>query len=327
MTREDANPENAGPSVTYVDIEDRNDVGQRIDNFLLRHLKGVPRPLIYRILRSGEVRVNGGRVKAAYRLKAQDRLRLPPIRRPDQVQPRLATGLAQRLEAAVLFEDEHFVALDKPTGVAVHGGSNVAAGVVETMRLARRIPRLELVHRLDRNTSGCLLLAKNRRALAEAQEQFRRRRVRKLYDAYVWGPWPARLRVVQKKLKRYTTSWGERRVRVDATGQAARTDFEIVATAPTATHLRVRLHTGRTHQIRVHCQTSGHPVVGDDKYLAPGTEASQNIGRLCLHASKLELPLAQGSIKVVAPCPQEMIDIWHRLGGRASNEGAVRRED
>ena len=303
-------------TVTYIDIDDADDAGQRIDNFLLKHLKGVPRSFVYRILRSGEVRVNSGRVKASYRLSVGDRVRIPPARRASAVQPRLATGLAATLAAAVIYEDDDYLAINKPSGIAVHGGSNVTAGVVETLRLARDEPRLELVHRIDRDTSGCLLLARNRKSLAAAQAQFRERTVGKQYDLLVWGQWPRALGVVRKRLARYETKWGERRVRVDSNGQSARTDFAVVQQCAAATWLRASLHTGRTHQIRVHAAANGYPIVGDEKYDERRRERPE-LGsveqRLCLHASKLTLRLADREIRLKTAVAPGLEDLWRVL--------------
>lgn len=306
--------------VTYVDIEDHNDVGQRADNFLMRRLKGVPRQHIYRILRKGEVRVNGGRVKATYRLQLHDRIRIPPVRTAEQLPVQFSATTADLLAGAVLFEDEQYVVLNKPAGIAVHGGSGINAGVVEILRETMGNPRLELVHRLDRDTSGCLALAKNRQALRAAQLQFRQRRVKKIYELFVAGAWPDKLRTVQARLQRYETSWGERRVRVDSNGQQARTDFAVLERAgDLATHLQASLHTGRTHQIRVHTSANGHPILGDDKYnqrsveATPGALASVTVARLCLHASKLSIPLQQGVLRATAPLSEDLLQTWQAL--------------
>ena len=305
-------------AVSYVDITDQQDVGQRVDNYLMRILKGVPRQHVYRILRRGEVRVNGGRVKASYRLQLHDRIRIPPIRTRQEMPVQYSARTAQELVAAVLYEDEDFIVINKPTGMAVHGGSSIRSGVIEILREVTGNPRLELVHRLDRDTSGCLALAKKRSALVAAQEQFRDRTVKKIYEVFVAGTWPRAVRVVQLKLQRYETSWGERRVRVDSHGKTARTDFSILDSAgDLATRLQATLHTGRTHQIRVHASASGHPIWGDDKYTlaADKQDALMNNLRLCLHARKLSIPLAHGVLKVVAPVADDMEQIWSELKG------------
>jgi 23S rRNA pseudouridine955/2504/2580 synthase len=275
----------------------------------MRHLKGVPRQRIYRILRKGEVRVNGGRVKPTYRIAHADEVRIPPLRRPDRRPVEVDARDVTRLEGAVLFEDDTVIAINKPAGLAVHGGSSIAAGVIEMLRVARDDPKLELAHRLDRDTSGCLLICKRRAVLAEVQQAFRERQVTKVYDVFVQGHWPKHLRSVQKRLLRYETAWGERRVRVDPKGRTARTDFREIARAPSATHLEAVLHTGRTHQIRVHCKSAGHPIVGDRKYGPHEGSAS----RLCLHAARLNVPLGGTVLKLQAPLDEEMLDLWRRL--------------
>ncbi len=294
--------------VTYVDIVDENDIGQRIDNYLLRVLKGVPRQHVYRVLRKGEVRVNGGRIRSSYRLQRNDRLRIPPVRTRQEMPVEYSQDALQTLQAATIYEDEAYLILDKPAGMAVHGGSSIRAGIVEIMRDALNLPRLELVHRLDRETSGCLALAKTRTALKTAQAAFRQRQVKKIYEVFVAGAWPERNRTVALKLKRYETAWGERRVRVSQAGQAARTDFAVLDRAPAATRLQASLHTGRTHQIRVHASASGHPILGDEKY---GDGASGP--RLCLHASRLSFPGLDGQIRVSAAVPGDLEAFWQAL--------------
>jgi 23S rRNA pseudouridine955/2504/2580 synthase len=303
-------------NVQHVDID--QDVGQRIDNFLLRTLSGVPRSRIYRMLRRGEVRVNGGRVTPEYRLERGDRVRLPPWRAPAaDAQPVAAPGQLRRLDVAILYEDEDLIVLDKPAGIAVHGGSGVSLGVVEMMRQLRpELDRLELVHRLDRDTSGVLLLAKSRRALLPLHAAFRTSAVRKTYDVLVYGSWPKAARTMTQRLSRYLTRSGERRVRAAADGKPARTEFAVHATARDATWLRAHPHTGRTHQIRVHCLAAGHPVVGDAKYASDQQLARARelgITRLCLHARMLVLPDRQ--LRFEAALPASMLAAWSALGG------------
>lgn len=314
--------------VEYFKVEDAEDAGQRIDNFLIRRLKGVPRQRIYRILRKGEVRVNGGRVKPTYRLAHHDEVRIPPVRHTQSLPPQVSQRVADLVEAAIIHEDDNVIVLDKPAGLAVHGGSSISAGAIEILRAARGNPKLELAHRLDRDTSGCLLICKSRAVLASVQSAFRNRQVRKIYDVFVVGLWPKKLRTVQKQLMRYETSWGERRVRVDARGQTARTDFMVVQQAPHATRLEAVLHTGRTHQIRVHCLSSGYPIVGDSKYAARDSSretqhpkrpsGGSRLGvpdgvRLCLHAARISVPIDGRVEKFKAPLPDEMANIWRRL--------------
>lgn len=291
-----------------VEILSEEEVGQRIDNFLMAQLKGVPRQHVYKILRSGEVRVNSGRIKPTYRLVLGDKIRIPPIRTRAESPIRLQEGLVRRLLDAVLLDTPDFLAINKPAGVAVHGGSGLQSGIVEQLRIALANPRLDLVHRLDRDTSGCLLLAKKASALKSAQEAFRLRQVSKIYIALVWGAWPTKLKTLQERLERYQTQSGERRVRVSHLGQSARTDVEIMTANRHLSRLQLRLHTGRTHQIRVHLSHSGHAILGDTKY---GLREDLPINRLCLHAHKLELHALETQIKLKAPEPEELGRIWH----------------
>ncbi|MCH1598501.1 MAG: RluA family pseudouridine synthase [Pseudomonadales bacterium] len=297
--------------MTFIDIEDENDVGQRIDNFLMRRLKGVPKQKIYSILRKGEVRVNSGRVKQTYRLKAQDRVRIPPVATRAEAPVQLNDETEQLLEASILLEDKDFIAINKPYGFAVHGGSSITSGVVEMLRVIRGQPRIELAHRLDRDTSGCLLLCKKRGVLKEVQAAFRERTVKKKYTLIAQGRWPTKTRTIQDRLLRYETDWGERRVRVDAKGQVARTDFQILEAGEHATLLQAALHTGRTHQIRVHAQSQGHPILGDTKY--GGASGPKEVARLCLHASRLVVPIGGDKLDVSAPLEPTMASIWTEL--------------
>ena len=296
--------------VAYVDIQDSEDVGQRIDNYLLRSLKGLPRQRIYKILRSGEVRVNGGRIKPSYRLQLDDRIRIPPVTTKAEAPVQFAESTQEILESAVIYEDADLMVLNKPSGFAVHGGSSIASGVIELMREMRGIPRLELAHRIDRDTSGCLLICKRRSVLVAVQEAFRQRSVKKKYDVFVNGEWPKSARTVSLRLQRYETPWGERRVRVSSSGQIARTDFSVIGRKDCATHLAAALHTGRTHQIRVHTQSQQHPILGDGKY---GQESRLEPPRLCLHASRLVVPFGSDRLDVKAPLPLDMQNFWDAL--------------
>ena len=303
-----------GPTVTYIEVDDP---GQRIDNYLTRVLKAVPKARIYRMLRRGEVRVNGGRVKPAYRVQAGDRVRIPPVRTPRRLVPASGSpGVVARLRDSVLYEDDGLLILDKPAGLAVHGGSGISFGLIEALRANRSDRFLELAHRLDRETSGCLIVAKSRRALLELHGMQRQRRIRKSYDLLVCGPWPPELAAVELSLHRFVTASGERRVRVASHGKPSRTVFKRVRTAEFATWLQARLHTGRTHQIRVHAAASGYPLLGDDKY---GTEASaacsrsSGAARLCLHASRLSFDWAGARLQAAAPLPSVFVETWDRL--------------
>jgi 23S rRNA pseudouridine955/2504/2580 synthase len=254
-------PSQVPPQVQLVTISDE-DAGQRIDNFLLRVCKGVPKSHIYRVLRSGEVRVNKGRIDQTYRLEAGDVVRIPPIRVAEKTTP-----AAPAAEFAILFEDNHLLVINKPAGVAVHGGSGVSYGVIEQLRAARPDAKfLELVHRLDRDTSGILLLAKKRSALTNLHEQIRDGLTDKRYLTLIHGEWKNARQHVKLPLFKYTAGDGERRVRVQADGQPSHTVFVLLKKIGGYALLEAELKTGRTHQIRVHLSHSGFPIVGDDKY-------------------------------------------------------------
>lgn len=282
--------------------------GQRIDNYLLKVLKGVPKSHVYRILRSGEVRVNSRRIGADYRLRTGDELRIPPVRVAASPQ-RSVPAANPQLEQAVLFEDEHLLALDKPSGLAVHGGSGVKFGVVEQFRAQRPQARfLELVHRLDRDTSGVLLLAKKRGALTALHSQLRAGRVRKVYLTLVKGKWRNRKQSVRLGLHKYVLASGERRVAVNADGQQAHTVFELEQAWREFSLLRAQLKTGRTHQIRVHLAHLGFPIAGDDKYgdfELNRRLAQAGLKRMFLHASSVsfEHPATGEVLTLEAPLP------------------------
>ncbi len=247
-----------------------DDAGQRLDNLLVRLCKGVPKSHLYQLIRSGQVRVNGRRASPEQRLAAGDRVRIPPIRTAVSVGARTAPA-ARPVEYPIVLEDEALIAIDKPAGVAVHGGSGVASGVIERLRAARPEARfLELVHRLDRDTSGLLLVAKKRSALVELQRQLRERETDKHYLAIVAGRWPLRTKTLAYPLQRYLTAEGERRVAVQAGGREAITRVTGLAHATLGAHaltlVRCKIETGRTHQIRVHLAHAGFPLAGDDKY-------------------------------------------------------------
>jgi 23S rRNA pseudouridine955/2504/2580 synthase len=283
-------------------------VGQRIDNFLIRTLKGVPKSHVYRILRSGEVRVNSGRVKQDYRLADGDKVRVPPVR----VAAPEARPPARSLALPVVYEDDALIVIDKPSGVAVHGGSGISFGVIESLRAERpRAKFLELAHRLDRDTSGLLIVGKKRSALVELHRMLRDGEIRKDYAAIVKGRWRGGARKVDVPLHKFVTAEGERRVSARADGQQAITLLKPMAIGDTATLLDVRLMTGRTHQIRVHAAHIGHPILGDDKYGDFDLNralAKQGVKRLFLHARRLSLvhPLTGLPLEFEAPLPAEM---------------------
>ncbi|MCB1684676.1 MAG: RluA family pseudouridine synthase [Pseudomonadales bacterium] len=309
--------ESPGVGVRLVEIAE--EAGQRIDNFLLKTLKNVPRSHVYRILRRGEVRVNGGRIKPTYRLCAGDRVRIPPHRPGPSVEAReLGAQQIRWVADAIIYEDADFIVLDKPAGLAVHGGSGVSFGVIEALRQLRNDPGLELGHRLDRDTSGCLIVARRRSALTGLHALLRAGAIDKRYTLLVYGHWPSDLNTVQQPLTRYLLASGERRVRIDPQGKASRTDFEVRARCRKATWLDAVLHTGRTHQIRVHAFASGHGVVGDPKY---GDVVQQRLGteldvdRLCLHAASIAFEWKGQPVRFECPLPVAMQQIWSRLEG------------
>lgn len=294
-------------SVTWLEVGEESE-GQRIDNFLLRIAKGVPKSHIYRVLRSGEVRVNKGRVQAEYRVKPGDRVRVPPMRTAER--PAQAAVPAREFEIA--FEDEALIVVDKPSGIAVHGGSGVSFGVIEQLRRARPLAKfLELAHRLDRETSGLLVVAKKRLALTKLHDMFRDGGINKRYLALVKGRWRNELQHVKLPLHKYLTAEGERRVSVDAEGKAAHSIVRLVARWENFSLVEVELKTGRTHQIRVHLSHLGFPIAGDDKYGDfPLNKDLQKAGlrRMFLHAAKLALPhpLSAAPVELESPLPLEL---------------------
>ncbi len=297
---------------------DADSAGQRLDNYLLRLLKGVPKTHVYRVIRSGEVRVNKGRAGADTRVAEGDLVRVPPVRVAQGAGAGEAAAVPAR-EFPVLFEDELLLAVNKPAGVAVHGGSGVSSGVIEQLRKARPGQRfLELVHRLDKETSGVLLLAKKRSTLTALQDQFRDRETHKVYAALVWGEWPRSLKVIDEPLLKTTNAEGERHVRVVSpaslhAGQARRsiTLVKVRRQFATAALLDVTLKTGRTHQIRVHLAHAGHAIVGDPKYGDFGANKTfarlWRFGRMFLHARELgfDHPATGERLTLLAPLPAE----------------------
>ncbi|EXJ14960.1 RluA family pseudouridine synthase [Imhoffiella purpurea] len=310
-------------SVRLVEV-DAESAGQRIDNFLLRFLKGVPRSHLYRVLRRGEVRVNKGRVKASHRLNAGDLVRIPPLRtstpEPSDRAPR---SQMERLERGMLYEDERLLVIDKPSGMAVHGGSGLSYGLIESLRHARPGRELELVHRLDRETSGCLVISKRRSALRELHRLIREGGMTKRYQALILGELPRQKLVVDAPLKKNVLQGGERVVRVDPEqGKPARTIFRrlqrLRAGERILTLVEAELITGRTHQIRVHAAHLGTPLAGDPKY---GDEeinrALKPLGltRLFLHASSLRFRIEgmERALSVDAPLPDELAQFLAEL--------------
>ena len=294
-------------SVKLVEIGSETS-GQRVDNFLLRECKGVPKSHIYRILRSGEVRVNSGRVDAMYKLQDGDRVRIPPLR----LGAKAAPSKPPAFDLPLIYEDEGLIAANKPAGLAVHGGSGISYGVIEQLRLARPAAKfLELVHRLDRDTSGLLLLAKKRAVLTAMHELMRNGQMEKRYLVLVHGHWTAGKQHVKLKLQRYVSGAGERRVRVDEEGRESHTVFELKRACGAYSLLQAQLKTGRTHQIRVHLAQLGFPIAGDDKYgdfELNKRLAKLGLKRMFLHAWKLAFqnPLSGEILKLEAPLPQAL---------------------
>ena len=330
----------AAPAVHRVVIDEASE-GQRLDNFLVKLLKGVPKTHVYRVIRSGEVRVNKGRAAADTRLAMGDEVRIPPVRTSQNAADRSAAPTAPAREFPVVFEDDFLIAIDKPAGVAVHGGSGVSSGVIEQLRQARPQAKfLELVHRLDKETSGLLLIAKKRSALVALQDQLRQRETGKTYAALVIGAWPARRKVIDVALHKTLSAGGERRVHaVDEDHEDGRRSITLVKIAQQFgpfgragdgcfTLLDVTIKTGRTHQIRVHLTHEGHAIVGDEKYgdfalnkaLARGAAVPGcRFDRMFLHAKTLRFthPGSNEVIELAAPLPAECETLIHALALQA----------
>lgn len=307
-TAESANSTEERPKVRFITIDEETD-GQRIDNFLLKTLKGVPKSMIYRLLRKGEIRVNKKRTKPEYKLKNEDIVRVAPIRVSAEAAPvSTSLNIVSSLEANILFEDECMIVINKPTGMAVHGGSGLSFGLIEALRALRpQAKMLELVHRLDRDTSGCLLVAKKRSALRNLHEQLRNKTVQKFYHALVKGHWSGKLRSVTEGLRKNDLKSGERVVVVDnVNGKASETRFRLIQHFEGCSLVRAFPVTGRTHQIRVHCQVSGHPIACDSKYGSDEFTSEMNkkgLKRLFLHAASIEFthPRSEERVKFEAP--------------------------
>lgn len=285
---------------------------QRLDNFLVSRLKGLPKSRLYRLLRKGEIRVNKKRVKPDYRIQAGDDIRIPPLRLAPAAEARPSQQLLNRLGDRILYEDKGFFVINKPAGMAVHGGSGVNFGVIETLRqLYPNEKSLELVHRLDKETSGCLLIAKKPSALRYLHELIRTDKIEKVYIALVQGNWPRSVKRVDVPLHKNQLSSGERLVKVSLQGKSALTSFRVLQRFGKATLIEAQPHTGRTHQIRVHAAHAGHPLAADDKY---GNKEfnkwikDKGAKRLCLHAARLtfQLPDSSQTITIEAPLPEDI---------------------
>ncbi|HMT38533.1 MAG TPA: RluA family pseudouridine synthase, partial [Thermomonas sp.] len=300
--------------------------GQRLDNFLLGQLKGAPRSLVYKLVRSGQVRVNGGRAKAERKLDAGDEVRIPPVRlqMPDEDgKSPPPKGLLLALDAAIVFEDARLLAISKPSGMASHGGSGVSFGVIETLRALRPNESFELVHRLDRDTSGLMVIAKKRAALVELQALLREDHgagIEKRYLALLAGRMPDGVMSVDAPLHVGLRQGGERHVQVNPAGKPSLSHFRVLERRGGQSYCEVRIETGRTHQIRVHARHIGHPVAGDDKYgdAAANKRLREQVGlkRLFLHASTLDFALEGGKApySLSAPLAPELLDVLDRLG-------------
>lgn len=307
-------------SVKMLEISD-DEAGQRIDNYLLTKLKGVPKSLIYRIVRKGEVRVNKGRVKPEYKLQAGDIVRVPPVRVSEKTHAPISNKLNKvaSLENQIIFEDDCLLVLNKPSGIAVHGGSGLSFGVIEGLRALRPEARfLELVHRLDRDTSGILLVAKKRSALRNLHEQLRIKTVQKDYLALVRGQWQSHVKVIQAPLLKNELASGERIVKVSLDGKPSETRFSIEERYPNATLVKASPVTGRTHQIRVHTLHAGHPIAMDNKYGDKDFDTEMRLlglNRLFLHAASIrfEHPKTGETLRLNAPLDDNMKAILKKL--------------
>ena len=304
--------------------EDRD--GQRLDNFLLLQLKGAPRSLVYKLVRSGQVRINGKRAKADSRLAGGDEVRIPPVKLNEAGEARpVPKGLLDRLAASIVFEDKALLAVNKPSGLATHGGSGISHGLIESLRALRPGEPLELVHRLDRDTSGVILVAKKRSALLELQALMRAGEddegPGKRYLALLVGRVPNGTLTVDAPLQKSVMQGGERLVRVDPSGKASVSHFKVLERRGGHSYCEVRIETGRTHQIRVHAAHLGHPIAGDDKYGDPevNKRLAQQVGlkRLFLHAASIEFALDKGKTPYLinAPLSEDLTAVLDRLGG------------
>ncbi|OOF46554.1 23S rRNA pseudouridine(955/2504/2580) synthase [Rodentibacter trehalosifermentans] len=318
MTEQKENIINATVKILTIN---EDEAGQRIDNYLLTKLKGVPKSLIYRIVRKGEVRVNKGRIKPEYKLQMGDVVRIPPVRTTEKNNAPISKNLNKvaDLEHKILFEDDCLIVLNKPSGIAVHGGSGLNFGVIEALRALRPEARfLELVHRLDRDTSGILLIAKKRSTLRHLHEQLRIKTVQKDYLALVRGQWQSHTKIVKAPLLKNELSSGERIVRVNEQGKPSETRFSIEERYPNATLIKASPITGRTHQIRVHTQYAGHPIALDDKYGDKDFDEKMKalgLNRLFLHAFSIrfEHPKTNEILRVNAPLDEKMKAVLKKL--------------
>jgi 23S rRNA pseudouridine955/2504/2580 synthase len=323
MTSSDTKSNLISNPVQFIDISAAQ-AGQRIDNFLLTLEKGVPKSRIYRAIRKGEVRVNKGRIKQTYKIQAGDSVRVPPLHVSEDTTPTTVSEFLRRqLTESILLEDDDLLVLNKPCGLAVHAGSNIQQGIIEALRVIRaELPFLELVHRLDRDTSGCLLLAKNRDALLNLQQQMINHDLNKRYLTLLKGSWGNEERLIEQPLLKNTVSSGERMVRVDPEGKYAKTVFIPVESFKQAQLTEVVLYTGRTHQIRVHAHFMQTPMAGDDKYGQRNFNKDMKkfgLKRMFLHAWKLGIthPTTNEAIMLEAPLPEQLENVLSKLRQQA----------
>lgn len=307
-------------NVQYRDITDEEE-GQRLDNYLIRLLKGVPKSHIYRIIRGGEVRINKKRAQASSRLVRGDSIRIPPIRISQKKDIQVNAGLLQKLHNAIIFEDNNLLVINKPAGIAVHGGSGLSLGIIEALRKTRSdLSYIELVHRLDKETSGCLLLAKKRSTLRAIQALLEARKVTKIYWALLYRPWQEKkTTIVNAALEKNILKSGERLVVVNETGKPSQTHFKLLENYQQACWVEASPKTGRTHQIRVHCAHLGHPIVGDEKYAKPepidGLESVKS--RLYLHARAIQFNLNEKEYRFEANLDDLFSETLKKLRARS----------
>ena len=297
------------------------EAGQRLDNYVLRHASGVPKTRVYRAIRKGEVRVNKGRSKPEYRVQAGDKVRIPPLKMHKSAPAgRPSDAWERRIRAGVILDNADLLVINKPTGLAVHGGNGVRLGLIESLRsLFPDVPYLELVHRIDRDTSGLVLVAKNARTLRGLHEQLRNNVVNKRYLALVAGKWPAYQKSVSAPLAKYHSPSGERIVKVASEGKAAKTEMQVVERFPSATLIEAKPVSGRTHQIRVHTQHVGHPILGDSKYQndqSQAVRATVGLKRLFLHARAITFELGGDRYDLECPLDAELESVLRRLRGQ-----------
>ena len=312
------------PEVRTLEISPNHD-GQRLDNYLVKILKGVPKTRIYRLIRKGEVRVNRKRIKPDYRIQAGDLLRIPPVRVAHREQAHVSEALKALILHSVLYQDEDLLILNKPAGIPVHGGTGVKVGLIEALRESLKEPALELVHRLDKETSGCLVIARHNKAVKALGELFKKGEIDKRYHALVEGEWPEEIKMVDAPLQRQAARGGERKVKISEQGKSAKTLFSLLGRFRDASLVEAHLLTGRTHQIRVHCQQAGYPLIADNKYAAKSSldkYRKAGLKHLCLHARSISFrhPFSEQIVAVEAPLSEIFNKSLTRLNALAGHE-------